>query len=168
MLNKKPVEFGVKTALCLADVNIVRHCHQELEQVLESGVDLLFCNQAQATLYAATEDVEQALSYLGQWAKTILLTTDDGEVIIADHDARCHIPAHQVCVVDAMGADSVFVGSYLYGICQGVAPKTAGEIAAFAAAEVMTKFGPRLDSSTVQQVTARIRHAASVQEPVCV
>src|SRR5690606_30531614 len=49
---------GVRTALSLSDPGIVEFFHDELKELVGSGVDLLFCNQAEALKFTRTDTLD--------------------------------------------------------------------------------------------------------------
>ena len=54
--------------------------------------------------------------------------------------------------IDSNGAGDMFAGAFLYAITHGHDFVTAGNLAAAAAARLVTEFGPRLSAETHQQI----------------
>jgi sugar/nucleoside kinase (ribokinase family) len=50
-------QAGVKIALTLSDVNMIRFCREGLEEMMGDGVDLLFSNEEEAKLLFGASDV---------------------------------------------------------------------------------------------------------------
>ena len=55
-------EHGVKIALTLSDPAMVQYARAGLDELLDDGVDLIFCNQQEAMMYTETDSVEAALT----------------------------------------------------------------------------------------------------------
>lgn len=54
----------VKIALTLSDPAMVQYARAGLDELVDDGVDLLFCNQQEAMMYTGTETAEAALEQL--------------------------------------------------------------------------------------------------------
>lgn len=52
---------------------MVQYARQGLDELLDDGVDLLFCNQQEAMIYTGTDTAEAALEQLKQKANTLSL-----------------------------------------------------------------------------------------------
>jgi len=65
---------GVKTAISLSDPFVVQVFAQNMSQVIDSGVDLLFCNQDEALSYTNSTNLEDAIEGLKSIAKTFVIT----------------------------------------------------------------------------------------------
>jgi len=137
-------QHGVKTSITFSDPAMIEFCRDGLNQMLGNGVDLLFCNQAEALAYTQQSDPEAALESLKSIAKQIVLTRHDKGAWIWDGSQRHDIAATPITAIDSNGAGDMFAGAYLYGINHGMSPAQAGQLAAKAAANVVGQFGPRL------------------------
>jgi fructokinase len=135
---------GVKTALSLSDPNMVQFFRDGMLEMLGSGVDLLFCNEAEACLMAEVDDIPAALEKLKSHAKQICITLGGEGALLWDGEREHRVAAHPVTPRDSNGAGDMFAGAFLYGLTQGMDFPTAGALASRAAAEVVTHFGPRL------------------------
>lgn len=65
---------GVQIALTLSDPAMVQYARQGLDELLDDGVDLLFCNEHEAMMYTETDTVEAALAKLKLLSKHIVIT----------------------------------------------------------------------------------------------
>ncbi len=61
---KRAKTAGVKTALTFSDPSMVKYFGEQMHEVVGEGVDLLFCNEEEALLYAGTDDLTQAIEKL--------------------------------------------------------------------------------------------------------
>lgn len=135
---------GVKIALTFSDPAMVRFFKPGLAELLDDGVDLLFCNDEEARLWSGSDSVEAALEALKTIAGHIVITCGRDGALIWDGQQRHHIAPTPVTAVDSNGAGDMFAGAYLFGLSQGWSPARAGALASRAAAAVVSRFGPRL------------------------
>ncbi|MBF0295673.1 MAG: adenosine kinase [Magnetococcales bacterium] len=135
---------GVKIALTFSDVSMIEFFRAGLDEIMGTGVDLLFCNQAEALKYANTDRLEEAKAVLASRSVSFGVTLGArGALIYTDHQEYA-IPGVQVQAVDANGAGDLFAGALLYGLTHGFATERAGKLACRAAALLVTRHGARL------------------------
>lgn len=137
-------EHEVKTALTFSDPSMVAYFRDGLGEMLGYGVDLLFCNEAEALAWAETDDLDEALESLTQVANAYAVTLGSRGAVVYDGKQRLSISPFPVKAVDSNGAGDMFAGAFLYGITHGHSYATAGKIASLAAARIVSRFGPRL------------------------
>lgn len=155
-------KYQVKTAISLSDPNMVTYFKKGLCQIIGEKVDILFCNEKEATLFTATSCLTDAKEILKNYSKTFIITMGEKGSLIYNGKDFLHIPAYPAIVVDTVGAGDVFAGSFLYGITHGFSYFEAGDLANFAASKVVTKFGPRLSLEEINKVHAiRAKQLAS-------
>lgn len=143
---------NVKTAFSLSDPNMVRFCRDGLEQIIGDGVDILFCNKDEATMYTHLEDTEKAADALRKIAKTVVITLGaDGAIVVSENEL-VKISGNQVEAVDTNGAGDLFAGSFLHALCQGNGLLEAGQLASYASAQLVTQYGPRLNDDKLSLV----------------
>ena len=135
---------GVKTALSFSDPGIVAHFRDGLGEMLGGGVDLLFCNGAEAREWSGEEDIMAAAEALRGIARSFAITLGSEGALVFDGSRYHRIAPHPVRAIDTNGAGDMFAGAYLYAITQGHDAQLAGSLACRAAAELVTHFGPRL------------------------
>ncbi|MDM1720252.1 adenosine kinase [Acinetobacter towneri] len=134
----------VKIALTLSDPAMVQYAREGLDELLDDGVDLIFCNQQEAMMYTGTETAEAALEQLKQKSKYIVITLSAQGALIYDGNNAFSVPGRQVTAVDANGAGDAFAGSFLYALNAGLGFQTAAQLAILISSEVVSQFGPRL------------------------
>ena len=54
----------MKIAPSLSDPAMVQYARQGLEELLDDGVDLLFCNEQEALMFTNTENLDDAIAAL--------------------------------------------------------------------------------------------------------
>lgn len=146
---------GVPIAMTFSDPAMVRFFRPGLAELLDDGVDLLFCNEEEACLWSGTLTVEHALEALKAVARQVVVTRG-GDGALAWDGKRLHLIAPTpVTPLDSNGAGDMFAGAYLFGLTRGWGADRAGALASSAAAAVVGQFGPRLPLE---------RHAALLRE----
>ena len=143
---------GTKIALSLSDPNMVKHFKEELCAIIGNKVDILFCNEEEARLFTLAENLEEAVTKLQEYANTFAVTLGSNGVLVFDGNEFMHLPAYDANVIDTVGAGDVFAGVFLYGITHGFSYAVSADLANFAAAKVVAKFGPRLSIEEIDEV----------------
>ncbi|MEN8131551.1 MAG: adenosine kinase [Pseudomonadota bacterium] len=145
---------GVKTALTFSDPSMITYFRDGMTEMVGDGVDLLFCNEAEALGWAQTEDLDFALDKLSDIAKSYAVTLGAKGAVVYDGHQQIEISPHPVKAIDSNGAGDMFAGAFLYGITHGHAYETAGKIASLASARVVSRFGPRLPAEEHKNILA--------------
>lgn len=137
---------GVKTAFTFSDPAMVQFFKDGLVEMIGGGVDLLFCNEAEALNYCGVESIESAVEQLKTIAKSFVITLGSKGALVFDGENQLNIAPHAITAVDSNGAGDMFAGAFLYAITHGYSYQQAGDLASLASAEVVSNFGPRLES----------------------
>ncbi|MBD2858657.1 adenosine kinase [Spongiibacter sp. KMU-158] len=137
-------QHGVKTAFSFSDPGMVSFFKDGLKDMLGSGVDLLFCNEAEALGWADTDSIETAIAEIKKVSRSFAITLGAKGALVFDGETLHEIAPHAVKAVDTNGAGDMFAGAFLYAISHGYDYRKAGELASRAAAEVVSQYGPRL------------------------
>jgi sugar/nucleoside kinase (ribokinase family) len=145
-------ENGVKTALTFSDVNMVNFFEEGLAQMLGNGVDLLFCNEAEAFAFTKTTDLNEAISKLKKVAKTFAITLGAKGAYVFDGLEGIHIVTMPVTAVDTNGAGDLFAGTMLYGLTHQMSFAEAAKMGCMASSTLVTQFGARLEKEQVLKV----------------
>lgn len=139
-------EKGIKTALTFSDPAMVQFFKDGLKDMIGNGVDLLFCNEEEAMLFADVDNLEDAISFMRTQAKTFAITLGHKGAIAFDGKTLHVIEANETTAVDSNGAGDLFAGAFLYAITHGHDFAAAGRLASAASSQVVSQFGPRLDA----------------------
>ncbi len=134
----------VKTALTFSDPAMVEFFHDGLTQMIGEGIDLLFCNEAEAMAFTRTDDLNDAVAAIKSIAKTFAITLGSNGALVYDGNNLISIEPHKVKAVDTNGAGDMFAGAFLYAITHGYSYKKAGQLASLASSRLVTQLGPRL------------------------
>lgn len=135
---------GVKIALTLSDPAMVQYARQGLNELLDDGVDLLFCNEQEALMYTETDNIDAALAKLKLLSQSIVITLSSKGALISNSQSTFTVAGREVVAVDTNGAGDAFAGSFLYALNAGLNEKAAAEIAVLISSQVVAQFGPRL------------------------
>lgn len=135
---------GIPIAMTFSDPAMVRFFKPGLAEMLDDGVDLLFCNEEEACLWTEVLTVGHALEALKGIARQIVITRGKEGALIWDGEKETVIPPSPATAVDSNGAGDMFAGAYLFGRSRDWSPARAGALASKAAAAVVSQFGPRL------------------------
>lgn len=145
---------GVKVALTFSDPSMVKYFKEGLQEVVGTGVDLIFCNEEEAMLYTGKSNILEAREELKKDARRFAITQGANGALIFDGDTFIDIEPYQVKAVDTNGAGDLFAGAFMYGITNGHSHAEAGKIASLASSKVVTKYGPRLEKGQTREILA--------------
>lgn len=138
-------ESNTKTVLTFSDPSMVTYCKANLEKMLgTTGVDILFCNDTEATRFTQTTTLADAQSALLSRAKLVIITEGKDGASIATPSERIKIPGYPAKAIDTNGAGDLFAGAFLAELIQGKSLEQCGHTACKAAAKLVEHYGPRL------------------------
>lgn len=135
---------GVRTAISFSDPGIVEHFRDGLAEMVGDGVDLVFCNEAEALSWTGADTLANAGDALRGVARQFVITRGKEGSVCFDGDALAEISVHRVQAIDTNGAGDMFAGAFLYAITRGENFATAGRFASLAAGKIVAQYGPRL------------------------
>ncbi len=151
---------GIPIALSLSDPNMVRFFGDGLREFIGDGVDLLFCNEAEAMALTETNDAITAAQHLRDHAVSFVITRGAHGVLAFDGDHFLEVPTEPVKVRDTLGAGDMFAGAFLYARAQGWDFRRACILANYAAGLVVSEFGPRLAPALLPALRDRAKRLA--------
>jgi len=137
---------GVKVALSLSDPFCVDRHKDDFRRLLRAHVDVIFANAQEAQALTDTNDPRAAARALADYSDLVVVTMDAGGSLLVRGDETHEIPVYPVTPVDTTGAGDMYAAGLLYGLTQNLSLPVAGRIASYAAAQVVAKLGPRLES----------------------
>lgn len=135
---------NVKTALTFSDPFVVEHFRDGFTETIGDGIDLLFCNEAEALSYTRKNSVDEAVEVIKTFAKTFAITLGAQGAAVYDGSNLISIDANPVKAVDTNGAGDLFAGAFMYGLTRGKNFEEAGILASKASSIIVSQFGPRL------------------------
>lgn len=138
-------DHQVKIAISLSDPAMVQYARNGLDELIDDGVDLLFCNEQEALMYTDTTTLEDAQSKLQNLSSVVVITLGAKGVSIASQTEKFTVSGRVVNAIDTNGAGDAFSGAFLYAINTEKDLQTAAELAILISSQVVSQFGPRLD-----------------------
>jgi len=142
--------------MTFSDPAMVQFFKDGLVEMIGDGVDLLFCNEEEALGMADTQDFEAAKAKLKTIAKSFAITLGSKGALLFDGQHEIEIAPHAVTAVDSNGAGDNFAGAFMYALTAGHSWEEAGKLASKISSEVVSRFGPRLDSELYNQFKADV------------
>lgn len=149
-------ENNVKTALTFSDVNMVTYFADGLSEMIGNGVDLLFCNEAEAYAYTKTNTVAEAAAALKKIAKAFAITLGPKGAFLFDGDKEIFVVTTPVEAIDTNGAGDLFAGAFLYAINHGISFAEAAKLGCAASSQLVTQFGARLRKEQALEVKSKV------------
>jgi len=146
--------YGVKTALTFSDPFVVEHFRDGFTETIGNGIDLLFCNEAEALSYTQKDRIEDAAEIIRTFARTFAITLGKQGALIYDGADFIPVAARSVTAVDTNGAGDMFAGAFIYGLTHGYDFQAAGELASLASSKIVSQFGPRLKTEEYQTIVS--------------
>ncbi len=144
---------GKRSALTLSDVFVVNRWRDELVELIEAHIDLIFANEHELMALAQTDDFDAAVEWLRPRCALAAITRSERGAVIITNDETVVVPAEPVArVVDATGAGDAYAGGFMAGLAQGLSLAICGQMGAICAAEVISHMGPRPQVDLKQRV----------------
>ena len=156
LAKKTAAKTGCKTALTFSDINMVTQYKEELLEVIDSGVDILFCNEDEAKGFTESPSLEKAAHHLHEISSQLVITLGAQGMFYSGNGENFFLPSPQVEAVDTNGAGDMFAGAFLYGITHGYDPKTSARLACATASHLVSQYGPRLSKEEVLAIKKEI------------
>lgn len=138
------VRHGVKVALTVSDPFVVNMCRDEILELIDGPVDLLFCNLEEARALTQLHDPADCAKFIHDRAAAVALTLGPDGSILMEGNRLIPIEGVSAEAVDTTGAGDMYAAGLLYGITNGLNWKQAGHLASHAAARVVSQVGARL------------------------
>ena len=135
---------AVDVSLTLSDPSVVESFRDRFEE-LADGVDLLFCNEEEATVFTGIDFREEAARRLSDRVGRVCVTLGPEGALTAEGGSSARlVPGVETTAVDTTGAGDTFAGGVVYGLSRGLSLEKAAKLGNYAAAAVVSVFGPRL------------------------
>ena len=139
---------GGKVAFTLSDPFCVSRWRDEFRALLTSDIDILFANEEEAKALFEVEHFDDVLQSLQVWNGIAAITrSEKGCVVVRGSEVHVidAVPVKQV--VDTTGAGDQYAAAFLYGFTHGKALADCGRLGCLAAAEVISHYGARPETS---------------------
>ena len=138
-------QYGVYTAVSFSDPGMVKFFRDNMAAMVEGGVEMVFCNEAEALEWGQCEALDDAITAIKQVARRFVITLGAEGAVTWDGNRLHRVSATPVEALNTNGAGDMFAGAFLYAVSRGESDLRATEFATLAAGEVVKYFGPRLN-----------------------
>jgi sugar/nucleoside kinase (ribokinase family) len=139
---------GRKLSLTLSDPFCVDRHRADFRALVEGYVDVLFANEAEiCSLYQTRSFEEAAQAVRGHCDIAVLTRSERGSLVIAGGETVVVPPARVEHVVDTTGAGDLYASGFLFGLTHGRDLATCGALGSLCAAEVISHYGARPETS---------------------
>ena len=156
---KEAVDFakanGVKIALSLSDPLVAKIYGGDLLNIIDDGIDLLFCNKDEAFCFTGMDDLESAIEELRLITKTFAITDGPNGSLTFNSESLVISKGLSVKAIDTNGAGDMFAGAFLYAITSGREYDWAAHFANECASRVVAHFGPRLTLKDFSEIKTK-------------
>ena len=139
---------GGQVALSLSDSFCVGRFREEFLDLMHHELDILFANEDEAKSLFETEDFAVVTERMKAWGGLAAITRSaQGCVIVKGAEIHA-VPAMPVAkVMDTTGAGDLFAAGFLFGLTRGKSLPECGRLGALAAAEIISHYGARPETS---------------------
>lgn len=147
---KIALDSGVSVSLTLSDPAMVSNFKTAFDELVANGVELLFCNEEEASLWTGKESRDDVVSAMRQACPKFAITCGKEGALVCDGNDVTMVEGVPAKAVDTTGAGDMFAGAFLYAICNGASFPEAAALANKSAALLVTNFGARLTPEDVR------------------
>ena len=150
-------EAGRKVALSLSDPACVDRHRESFIELIGGHVDILFANEVEICSLFQAQDFDRALQEARGCCEIAALTrSGKGSVVLRGSEVHL-VDAEPVAkTVDTTGAGDLYAAGFLHGYTQGKGLYDCGRLGAIAAAEIISHFGARPETSLQDLAAARL------------
>lgn len=139
---------GRKVSLTLSDNFCVDRHRESFRHLIKNHVDVLFANEAELLSLYETEDFDAAVEALRMDQALAAVTRSEKGSVVIGEGAPIEVAAEPVAeVVDTTGAGDQYAAGFLYGYARELPLALCAKLGHIAAAEVITHYGPRPETS---------------------
>ncbi len=140
-------KLGIPAAFSFSDPFLVDRYGDQFKDVVRDYCDIIFCNAEEAKMFVGETSVDDCAEKLGALCDLVFITDGGNGCYVIEKGKSQKVPGFNVKAVDTVGAGDSFAGGVLYGITNGLSNQQSAKWGNYFAAQVVAKFGPRLDDS---------------------
>ncbi len=141
---------GRSVALSLSDPFCVGRHRDAFRELVRTGVDILFANEAEIGSLYGVERAEDAVPLVREETKLAVLTMSERGSLVVSGDQVVRIPAAPTPVVDTTGAGDAYAAGFLAAWTGGKPLAACGALGAAAAAAAIARVGARPPAVVLQ------------------
>ncbi|HEX7761098.1 MAG TPA: adenosine kinase [Caulobacteraceae bacterium] len=135
-------------SLTLSDAFVVERHREALLGFIDTQVDIVFGNEVELASLFQTDDFDAAAKAMGERARIAAITRSEAGSVVLCGGQAITVPAFPVQkVVDTTGAGDQYAAGFLFGLARGRPLDVCGRLGSLAAAEVISHYGPRPQTS---------------------
>lgn len=142
-------KHNTKIAVSFSDKFIIDVFGENLKKAV-SEADLIFCNELEATTYTKQPNLDSAFDKLVEIVPNVAMTRGSAGSSIHWQGKSYQIPAYESRLVDTTGAGDMYAAGFMFGIIDKNDPELAGNLGSYAAAKVVSQYGPRLEQDLLK------------------
>jgi sugar/nucleoside kinase (ribokinase family) len=147
---------GRKVALTLSDLFCVNRHRAAFADLVANHIDILFANEDEIKALYEVTDFDAALAAARKDCDLVALTRSEKGSVLARGDEVVSVAADPVsAVVDTTGAGDLYAAGVLFGLATGRSLEACGKLGSLAAAEVISHFGARPQTSLAALAAAK-------------
>ena len=103
-----------KIVITLSDPNIVNFFHDEIQNVINKNMDMIFCNEQEALNISKSNNIDEAITFLKKYTDKLIVTLGRKGVVYIDNHNMLKIDGHDVQSKDFTGAGDMFLGAFMH------------------------------------------------------
>ncbi|GIU66328.1 adenosine kinase [Candidatus Phycosocius spiralis] len=147
---------GRKVALTLSDLFCVNRHRSAFADLVAHHIDILFANEEEIKALYEVADFDAALAAARKDCGLIALTRSEKGSVLARGDEIVSVDAEPVsAVIDTTGAGDLYAAGVLFGLATGRSLEVCGKLGSLAAAEIISHFGARPQTSLAALAAAK-------------
>jgi sugar/nucleoside kinase (ribokinase family) len=100
--------------ITLSDPNIVNFFHDEIQNVINKNMDMIFCNEQEALNISKSNNIDEAITFLKKYTDKLIVTLGRKGVVYIDNHNMLKIDGHDVQSKDFTGAGDMFLGAFMH------------------------------------------------------
>ena len=148
---------NTKKALSLSDAGIVLGFRDKFAEIESYGIDMIFCNDDEATAFAGTENLDDAIKFFKEQSYMIAITKGAEGSVVINNGQEIFSPAMPITPVDTNGAGDMYAGSFMHAYLNGLDLSECAEFSNFASSKIVETFGPRLTPEGYKEVLNKLK-----------
>ena len=146
---------GRKVSLSLSDGFCVGRHRAAFLDLVEHHVDILFANESEISALFETDDFDTAVTRVRGLCELAALTRGPDGSVLVSRDHIVEVPAAKAAkIVDTTGAGDLYAAGVLHGLTTGRTLAECGRLGSLCAAEIISHYGPRPETSLKDYVRA--------------
>jgi sugar/nucleoside kinase (ribokinase family) len=154
-------EASCEISLDLADPFVVKRNSKDFSRLIEDHADIVFANEEESKLLYGTNVDETAKRIVEAGAIAVIKLGARG-ALIKSATETVKVDPVPTDLVDTTGAGDMFAAGFLYGYLSHFTLEKSGQIAAYLASDVISRYGAHLSDESVQFI---LRHHGTGRNP---